>query len=143
MSVIKILRKLFLLCFALTGLGGCVANHAGCGPFDVPGEISAAKEQRGSEYCKVEVTYTNTHSSTVHPYVKAIFFDPSGNTIDSSSYSFDSILAGRSQKKTGLIRCNGQEIKSMQVENAYHQNLCWKNRCKVICGVDGRTLTWK
>jgi len=141
--MLKILSKILLLCLVISGLSGCVAGPAGCnGIASYPGKISATKQRSSANYCKVEITYNNTHTSTVYPLLKTIFFDASGNTIDSQTYYFDAILAGRNQKKSSLINCEGQEIKTMQVVGAYHQNYCYQGRCETICGVHGDTLTW-
>ncbi|MBU0621081.1 MAG: hypothetical protein KJ795_04480 [Gammaproteobacteria bacterium] len=140
MSVTRIANKLITQYFLIVMLAGCAAT----GPTVCKdGEVSASIENNGSKFCKVTLIFTSTYGVTEYPGVEATFFDASGNTIGSSTYFFDAILPGKSQRKASMLECNGQSIKSMQIVSAVHRNLCYRGRCAPICGVDGKTLTWE
>jgi hypothetical protein len=138
------------LCAAvLLSISGCASpesgkGKAGCGLFNVKGELTVTKNDKNTSrsYCDVKMTYNNIADRTVRPRIKAIYFDANGNTITESHSTFADINPGKSQTVSTLANCNGQTISKMTISEAIDASSCSPSGCQRLCGVYDQDYKW-
>jgi hypothetical protein len=119
-------------------------GKAGCGLFNVKGELAAAKNDANTSraYCDVKITYTNIADRTVRPRIRAIYFDAYGNTITETVEYFSDINPSKSQTLSTLVACKGQTISKMTIREATDTRSCSSAGCPLVCGVHDKSYTW-